>query len=148
VERLLGEGKAECARRRGICQRGTKIPQDCAVCAVGECRIDVVRLGTNPWVVISVRPTAKKVSESIGLTVIADGLVGIQNERIPLGGEDLHVIDHDRRVTNAVSLDDRELVAIDREDKVGVAANPLARLKPPNKISRCTMRLRRAGSDS
>jgi hypothetical protein len=134
VERLLGQGKAECTRRRGICQRGTKIPQDRAVCAVGECRIDIVRLCTNPWVVISVRPTAKKVSESIGLTIISDGLVGIQNERIPLSGEYLHVVDHYRRVTNAVSLDDRELVAIDREDKVGVAAKPLARLKSQRKF--------------
>ena len=42
---------------------------------------------------------------------------------VPLSGKDLDIIDEQWLVINTVHLDDAKLVAIDREDKVGVTRN-------------------------
>ena len=53
--------------------------------------------------------------------VVVDGLVGGEDERVALPGEDLYLVDGERGVVHGVDLDDVHGVVVDREREVGVA---------------------------
>jgi hypothetical protein len=87
----------------GFLVGSTDITEDCRVDAIvkgGIC--SVVRLSTNP--------------------VIVDGLVGIENKGVSLGSENLHSIHSNRLSIHSVGLDNREIMTLNGEDIVWIAA--------------------------
>ena len=56
-------------------------------------------------------------------TVVGDGLVGVEDKRVALAGEDLDGINDLRLVVDSIRFDDGHSVIINREDEVGIATH-------------------------
>lgn len=102
----VGLNQRQHARRlccRRVLRRSTHISQDSRVDAIREPRVTVVRVCTNP--------------------VVAHRLIRVQNERVPLAGEDVDRVNLELLVVDAVNFNDGHIVIINREREVGVAGD-------------------------
>jgi hypothetical protein len=79
---------------------------------LGSARIPIIRL---------IRIINYSTEEIRLYTVIVNGLVGSQNERVALTGVYNERIDYKRLSVNAIGLDNRHIVSIDREGEVWIA---------------------------
>jgi hypothetical protein len=78
--------------------------------AVGRVRRDGVRVGSTDIAQNGrIETSSKSSATNVGVStnpVVGDGLVGIQDERIPLAGEDLDAVNSVRSVIYTVNLND------------------------------------------
>ena len=93
-----GAGRLVCARLDG---GGTNVAQNRGVDPPVEGRGALVRERADP--------------------VVVDGLIGGEDERVALPGEDLDGVDRERRVVDRIGLDDGHGMAVDGEGEVGIA---------------------------
>jgi hypothetical protein len=86
VEVCLNQGSVDDGSGGRVCVRSTSVAENGGVDATGEASGTDVGVGTDP--------------------VVADGLVGIEDDRVTLTGEDLEAIDGKRSVVDTIDFDD------------------------------------------
>jgi len=78
--------------------------------------------------VVEVRITARSASSSATGTwstdpIVRNGLVGSNDDRVPLGDEDIELIDNEGIALNTIGFDDGHVVTVDREAVEGTASD-------------------------
>ncbi len=123
VERVVDAAGHSGAGRSEVRERDeARLRERVAAASLRRRRLDIVRAGiAEDGRVHTAGERSRTDVRERANPVVVHGLVSRQDERVPLAGEDLDLVNREGSVADSVHLDDVQVVAVDGEREVGIA---------------------------